>query len=215
VSDSDWYNPCSWGSTKTVYSTHYRTVNYTYANVHDSVSKLEDFVLETERNLYEASHKILDLASFKDEIKQAIKGLFDFSDENFDPQMILLPLGNAVDRITIPSIHLDLDHHINTIREQFDNSEVEGDEIEALRNEQARVVTLVMKEIAAEVHRSKKDMLAKLDKEEHAFIPSLTKDLHANVAQLKQDLKNREQSLQTYKQILNQLNTDLLSIVYE
>ena len=29
VSDSSWYNPLSWGSTKTASQTHYRTVNYT------------------------------------------------------------------------------------------------------------------------------------------------------------------------------------------
>ena len=209
-SDSDWYNPFSWGDTKTVYSTHYRTVNYTYANVHDAVLKLEDFVLETQTHLYNASSQFLDLDRFKEEIKQAVKDLFDFSDDDFDPQMILLPLGNAVDRITIPSIQLDLEHHINTIREQFDSTEVEGDEIASLRNEQARVVALVIKEIVTEMDRSKDNMLVSLSEEQEKFIPALTKDLYDSVKQLKDDLKNKEQSLASYEKILSQLSQDIV-----
>ena len=46
--------------------------------------------------------------------------------------MVLMPLNNAVERITIPAINLDLDHQINTIREQFNSGTVEGDEIAEL-----------------------------------------------------------------------------------
>ncbi|MGK0269447.1 MAG: hypothetical protein ACI88H_000078 [Cocleimonas sp.] len=209
VSDSDWYNPFSWGSTRSVSTTHYRTVNYTYANVQEAVGKLESFVVDTSKALFEASTRAISLDSFKQDIKASVKDMFDFSDDDFDPDMVLMPLSNAVERITIPVINLDLDKHINTIRQQFNNNEVEGDEISELRNEQARVVGLLLNDIAVELEACIKTMLSKLDHEEAEFVPSLTRDLIASVEQLKQDLAQKEQALATYDQVLSLVKQDL------
>ena len=209
VSDSSWYKPWTYGSTKTVYSTHTRTVNYTYANTQEAVNALEEFVVETGGRLYDASLKAVNLGLFRDEIKNAVKDLFDFSDDSFDPESVLLPLNNAVERITIPAVHLDLDHHINTIRQQFTSNEVQGDEINALRNEQARVVSLLLNDIAMELSRCKNAILSQLAEEELKFIPNLTKDLIEKVEQLKRDLENSEQSLARYQEILKEVEQDL------
>ncbi|MCA0936653.1 dynamin family protein [Vibrio alginolyticus] len=208
VSDSSWYNPLSWGRTKTVSSTSYRTVNYTYANVQDAVQQLEDFATETSERLYQSSSQAININQFKEDIKQAVKDLFDFSDPDFDPDMVLLPLSNAVDRITIPTISLDLDRHINSIRQQFSANEVEGDEILQLRNEQARVVGLLLTDITAEVEKCGADMLGKISREEQEFLPTLIGDLQANVDQLRADLENKEQALQEYNNILDMVEED-------
>lgn len=212
VSDSDWYNPFSWGRTKTVSSTNYRTVNYTYANVQDAVQKLEDFVVETSDRLYQSSSQAINIKQFREDIKQAVKGLFDFSDPDFDPEMILLPLSNSVDRITIPTISLDLDHHINSIRQQFSVNEVEGDEIQQLRTEQARVVSLLLTEITQEVNKCGSDMLGKISREEKEFLPTLIGDLESSVEQLRADLENKEQALKEYSDILEMLEEDKLQL---
>lgn len=208
VSDSDWYNPFSWGKTRTVSSTNYRTVNYTYANVQDAVQKLEDFVIETSDRLYQSSSQAINIDQFREDIKQAVKGLFDFSDPDFDPEMILLPLSNSVDRIMIPKISLDLDHHINSIRQQFTVNEVEGDEIQQLRAEQARVVSLLLTKITKEVCKCGDDMLGKISVEEKEFLPTLIGDLESNVEQLRADLENKEQVLNEYSDILEMVEED-------
>jgi len=209
VSNSSLLNPFSWGSTRTEYSTHTRTVNYTYANTQDAVNTLEEFAVETGQRLYDASLKAVNLDLFRDEIKKAVKDLFDFSDDSFDPESVLLPLNNAVERITIPAIQLDLDHHINTIRQQFSSNEVLGDEINALRTEQARVVVLLLNDIATELNRCKNGILSQLADEELKFVPNLTKDLIEKVAQLKRDLENSEQSLARYQEIISKVDQDL------
>ncbi len=209
VSDSKWYKPWSYGSTRTEYTTHSRTVNYTYANTQEAVNVLEEFVQDTGQHLYNASVKAINLDLFRDEIKKAVKDLFDFSDDSFDPESVLLPLSNAVERITIPAIQLDLDHHINTIRQQFTSNEVEGDQINALRNEQSRIVGLLLTDIGDELNRCQHSILKQLGEEEVNFIPNLTKDLVERVAQLKRDLENSEQALAGYQEIINEVSLDL------
>ncbi|HDY7664572.1 TPA: dynamin family protein [Vibrio vulnificus] len=212
VYDPELFSPSTWFSKKTVSSTSYRTVNYTYANVQDAVQKLEDFVVETSDRLYQSSSQAINIKQFREDIKQAVKGLFDFSDPDFDPEMILLPLSNSVDRITIPTISLDLDHHINSIRQQFSVNEVEGDEIQQLRTEQARVVSLLLTEITQEVNKCGSDMLGKISREEKEFLPTLIGDLESSVEQLRADLENKEQALKEYSDILEMLEEDKLQL---
>jgi Dynamin family. len=208
VYDPELFSPSTWFSKKTVSRTSYRTVNYTYANVQDAVQKLEDFVVETSDRLYQSSAQAININQFREDIKQAVKSLFDFSDPDFDPEMILLPLSNSVDRITIPTISLDLDHHINSIRQQFSVNEVEGDEIEKLREEQVRVVGVLLTEITQEVNRCGSDMLGRISNEEQEFLPSLIGDLQSNVEQLSLDLENKEHALKEYSDIIEMIEED-------
>lgn len=212
VSDSTWYKPSSWGATRTVTSTHYRTVNYTYASVHEAVSKLESFVVDTSKAIYDVSENAIQLGLFKQDIKASIKDMFDFTCDNFDPEMVLMPLNNAVERITIPAVNLDLDAHINTIRQQFSAEQVEGDDIAQLRTEQARVVALLLQDISVELKQCINQIVEKLAEEQSNFVPSLTKDLVASVEQLKQDLTHKEEVLKGYDDVLQKVNTDLATL---
>ncbi|EJL6794240.1 dynamin family protein [Vibrio alginolyticus] len=212
VYDPELFSPSTWFSRKTVASTKYRTVKYTYANVQDAVQKLEDFVIETSDRLYQVSSQAININQFREDIKHAVKGLFDFSDPDFDPEMILLPLSNSVDRIKISAISLDLDHHINSIRQQFSINEVEGEEIQKLRQEQARVVGLLLTEINEEVAKCSSEMLGKISKEEQKFLPTLIRDLESNVEQLRADLENKEQALKEYSDILQMVEEDKLKL---
>lgn len=209
VSDSSWYKPWSWGSTRTVYSTEYRTVHYSYANVQDAVDKLETFVYKTDEQLNRSVQEAVNIKQLQQDIKHVIKDMFDFSDESFDPEAILLPLENALTRITMPTISLDMDEHINTIRQQFTSTEVQDDNIAKLRQEQGRIVTVLLDAITREVDTSVTGILENLRGEEQSFIPELTKDLSAQIERLSEDLKDREQTLADYKAILQQLEQDI------
>ena len=209
VSTSKWYNPFSWGSTETVYETHYRTINYTYANVQGAVDKLETFIYKTDEQLNEASAEAVNLNQLKTDIKQVIKSMFDFSEEGFDPEAVLLPLETALARITMPYITLDLDHYIETIQQQFTSAEVENDDIARLRKEQARIIGLLLDEINSEVDKNVEHILNQLKQEESLFIPELTKDLKLQVERLREDLQHRQEQLNDYNEVLRLLAEDL------
>ncbi|PCM45928.1 dynamin family protein [Marinobacter sp. ANT_B65] len=211
VYDPGW-DPRTWFSTRTVTEHHTRTVNYTYANVQESVAMLEQFVVEVQQQLFDAASQAIPVEAFRQDIKSAVKGMFDFSDESFDPERVLLPLSNAVDRITIPAIHLNLDHHIKSVREQFVSPEVEGDEVQQLRNEQARVVAILLGDIAKELDSNIQAIAEKLTQQEQVFIPSLTRDLTDTVERLKHELKNKEATLERYGQIYDLLVADIAEL---
>lgn len=206
------FSPSTWFSKKTVYTTHYRTVNYMYANVNEAVNALEDFASEANRRLVNVTSSAIDLAQFREDIKAAMKGLLDFSSRDFDPEMILAPLSNALERITMPSIQLDLDKHIQAIRSRFSAGRVEGNEVEQLRSEQSRVVQLLIQDIEVEVDGCKRQLQNKLEQEQKDFLPKLTSDLRQRTAELEKAFANLEQTLAQYQEIERQIQQDLVAL---
>ena len=211
VSDSKWYNPFSWWSTRTESRTCYRTVNYLYANIHDAILHLEQFVHDADSQICKAVLNIVNIECFRNDIKDAIKGLFDFGAEDFDPEAVLIPLGNAVERITIPTIKLDVEHHINRVRNAFSGGEIRGDDLVKLRNEQDRTVNLILKDIAREIDSAARGIDEKFLLEKDKFIPELTGDMQKNVETLKKDLENKEKALKRYDEVLKKFKEDMAS----
>jgi hypothetical protein len=201
VSNSKWYNPFSWFSTRT----EYQTITYTYANVNEAVENIEEYIISSKKVLINAVKAIINIHKFKIDITDSIQGMFDFGDDDFDPDDILIPVENAVNRITIPSIEVNVDKHIDTIRDQFQSPEVRNDEINSLRREQARVVTLITKDLKVEVEESLEKITSKLNSIKNDFIPSLTKDLKTVIEDLAEQIKNREVYIKRYDEIITKL----------
>ncbi|TOP04034.1 hypothetical protein CGH23_24000, partial [Vibrio parahaemolyticus] len=80
------------------------------------------------------------------------------------------------------------------------------------RQEQARVVGLLLTEINEEVAKCSSEMLGKISKEEQKFLPTLIRDLESNVEQLRADLENKEQALKEYSDILQMVEEDKLKL---
>ncbi len=156
-------------------------------------NKLETFALETEKQRISALGQAVDIKRLRQEIKQLIREMFDFSADGFDPNAVMLPLENALSRLTVPAITMDMDQHINEVRRQFTSATVENDNIARLRQEQARVVAILVDQMSAEIDRNRSSMLATMKAEGETFIPALPHDLNNEVEQLGKDLKNRQQ----------------------
>jgi len=195
VSTSKWYKPWSWGSSET----RYYTVTYKYANVHEAIDQIEDYVMNSKDALRNAVKSIINLKQFKIDISESIKNLFDFSDDNFDPDDILIPIQNAVERITIPGFELDVEKHIESIRNNFKTSQVRDSEIQNLRNEQARVVGLILKDILKETNATLNSIVSHLTKIQNDFIPDLTKDLKNTASELSEQMKDKRKYLEKYR----------------
>ncbi|OQY12851.1 MAG: hypothetical protein B6I31_02400 [Desulfobacteraceae bacterium 4572_19] len=199
VSASRWFNPFSWGSTKT----ETEIITYTYANVHEAVEHIEDYVSESKKDLIKAVKEIVNIPKFSMDVTESIKGMFDFSDDNFDPDNILIPVENAVNRITIPAVQIDVDKHIEKIRDQFRSNEVRNDEVESLRREQARVVKLITNDIKIEVSATLEKNTTKLNQIKNNFIPTLTNDLEMMINELAKQIQHREEYLKKYDEIIS------------
>ena len=57
---------------------------------------IQNETIQSKKVLIKAVKEIVNIRQFKIDVTESIKDLFDFSDDNFDPDDILIPVENAV-----------------------------------------------------------------------------------------------------------------------
>ncbi len=192
------------------YETHRETVTYKYANVYDAVENLENFVMYAEEVIIKAVSTIIELPKFRKDIIESVRVMFDTSADDFDPDDILMPVTNAVNRITIPDVTLDVKKHINSIRTNFNSSEVRNDQIGALKDEMGRVLGLIIDDISRELKDISKRIDTSLENIKNSFIKDLVKDLTTTVDILKKQLLERENYKKQYEKLFEQIEKDII-----
>ena len=204
VSTSSWYNPFSWGSSRTEYETE--TIYYKYANVYDAIEQLEEFVTKSEINLSKTVENIIDIRTFRKEILQSIMGLFDMQDDAFDPSDIIDTLKNAVNRISIPDVEIDTSAHIETIRKNFSTSEVKNDQVDSLKQEVKRVLQMILTDMKKEINHQTEKIITELNLAKENFLPKLLQDSHEKAEMMKANRNELKKTLQDYDALINLLD---------
>lgn len=187
------------------------TETHEFANVHTAVEQLEMFVVDSEANISDKMKVIIDINKFRAELLQTIKDLFPLDDDSFNPMDILLPAENAVNRLTIPHVNLDVAKHIQSVRKNFKGREVRDDKISELRSAQADIVRLILGDINQEVGQIIENLKQKLDESKNEFIPELTKDINEQVESLRKQLEDKEKSTVAFEAAINTLQTAITS----
>ena len=202
-STSTWYNPLSWGSSKTVTETE--TIYYKYASVYDAIEQLEEFVIESESRLSKTVEGIINVDIFRKEILKSIMGLFDMQDDAFDPSDIMDTLKNAIKRITIPTVDIDTSSHIDTIRNNFSTGEVKDTQIDALKNEVKRVSGMILADMKREIEYQSKKILEGLESAKVNFLPKLMQESNEKLEVMKKHREELEATLESYEKVINLL----------
>lgn len=193
----------SWGrETKT------RTINYKYANVYEAIEQLENFVKDSELNIFKTVENIIDIKIFRKEILKSAFELFDVEDDNFDPSDILDTLQNAVSRISIPSVDLDTSIYIDKVRDNFSSSEVKDSEIDSLKKEARRVLNLILKDINEEIARQTQKIINELKDVKDGFMPKILSDFTDKLDKMKYNMQELEKTEKQYIELLSILKKE-------
>jgi hypothetical protein len=183
-------------------STTTETIYYKYANVYDAIEQLEEFVRESEVGISKTVENIIDIKLFRKEILQSIVGLFDMKDDAFDPNDIIDTLRNSVNRISIPNVDIDTSKHIETVRKNFSSSEVRDDEIDSLKEEVRRVLSIILKDMKEEVQNQTIKIIEELELAKEDFLPKLLSDSYEKLEQMKKNRDELEATLHNYQELM-------------
>ncbi len=192
--------------------THYTTTTYTFASVYDAVERLEQYAMDSTVRLREEIGTLIDIRKFKRDLINNIENVFDFSDDDFEPNDILLPVKNAVNRITIPTVDIDVDQHIDRIRNSFSSAVVRDGGVGELKRQQFEVARRIMLDIKEAIQQSRSDVVNKLQKVKNEFLPKILEDIDADLRQTREQLMEREKYVQEYEKLSSLLSTMLQQI---
>lgn len=201
VKTSSWTNLwgfCPWG-----YETRSRTITYHYADAHEAISQVEEYLFKAEKKLKQAICELIDTTTLKKDIQEALIKLFDLGDPNLDAENdIRIPVCRAIAKITVPEVELGNSDYTKEITSKFSGGRVCESKIETLHTAQKNAISAVLKSFEAAVSKEQTRVVAILGKTQREFIDDLTKDIVTDLDKLKKELKERENNLKRYDELL-------------
>jgi hypothetical protein len=204
VSSSKWYNPFSWGSTETKRN----VIDYNYINTLEVVERLEDFILNSEKEIKKTIINIVDLEKFKKQLIKTVIENFDLGNENFNKNEILIPIRKELSKISIPNVNIDVSKYIKNINSEFSGM-VKDDNINELKRLQAESIRNVINDMESIVNNKSKEIANSFKVAGNNFIDNVLKDSKDKLDETKQQISQKEKYLGEYSKLNKTLADDI------
>lgn len=203
VSDSIWYKPWTWGSTRTEYYTD--TVSYDYLNAADAIEQVRDFGAQCADQMRSHINRLISPHELKSSLSNALLKHLDTKSDHFDPALFRSTLEAAINRLSMPTLRLSLGDATSII--PFSGQIKERDEIEMLRRYLDEALGNVFDRLEKQLDKGINQVLAQLEALQTSLKEVLTRNLRSELEQVRQGLQHKEQELADYDELLTRLST--------
>jgi Dynamin family len=200
VSVSRWYNPFSWGDTETRYSSS--TVSYEYIATSDVIEKLVQYSNESTASLQHKFNQVVNLNTFRTDLKSALLSALDTSSEGFDPAEFRSLLEGTLDRIALPELEISLGNVSEAISSSFSGEVRDSDRMTALQQTHKDTVESIRIRLLASFKEAVQVLNKQLDGVQQSLARELAQDLQAERKQLKTAFADKDRELVIYAEII-------------
>jgi len=185
---------------------HYtRTIVTNSTNVQETISGIRQYVVRSKDLINSEFDKLFNLNMMKKQITNEVTSAFDLVDEEFNEQEILLPLNSALSRITIPKIELEAAKYDQKLTNEFTSSIVKNEDISRLMLTQDRIMAEISKDITKILDEKAKDIDKLLMIQANTFVDNIEYQLRDNVKKVQALLTDKENSLEKYNNLIEQI----------
>lgn len=190
---------------------HWEEVIHTHsAEVSDVDENMRKYCLNCLQMVNSSFRNLLKIAALKDSVKAAVMGAFEQSDKEFDENKILIPLENALTRITLPSIDLSLEPYEAMLDENLggivSSGAVKNDEIPLLKRAQDKVLKRMSEDIMEKIREQGIAIDNNLQKQAAIFVDTIVEQLEGNQKKLEQMLQDKQASLEKLDLFLREIS---------
>lgn len=202
VSTSKWWNPFSWGSSETRYTT--RTINYQYVSASEAASQVRDFAYECVNSIQDAFDQIISIRQIKATLKKALLDHLPVDSQDFDPTFFRNIIDGEIDQITIPELNLSCDHLVQNITQNF-QGEVTGSNIDRLKETLAQTVAEIFNNLVTDYGQKTEVIIHAVENLRDSLGSRLTERLTADLSKVEEEFAHKEQNIALYKALLAEI----------
>lgn len=207
VSTSTWYKPWSWGSTSTEYRT--RSINYDYVSVADVIDQITSFAYECVSDIEYNFEKLVNPNDIKAKLRQSLLDNLDTESADFDPAQFRNLLNQAISRIEIPELSLDIGDAGSKISKNF-TGEVRTESDKAnLKLQLQESLRQTFNDLNADFVATVTIVIDSLSEIKNNLSNSLTQSMQNELQQLREDLQNQQAVMSSYKDLMEIIDTEL------
>ena len=205
VSDSKWYKPWTWGSSRTVYST--RSVSYDYMKASEAVEQVNHFSRNCVEQIQYAFGKLIAPNELKMKLRASLlESVQQSQSDDFDPVLFKSLLESFVGELCLPVLMLDSGDHAAIIANQFQGQVTDASQMDSLRRQLASALSQVLGHLRQQFDREFTQVEAQLqqagDNLEQKLMLKVNEQLDAIALQMR-DKKSKLAEYQTLQQALS------------
>ncbi len=192
-----WKSTEHWSETVTTHS----------AEVKDAEENIRQYYYACFKMINEAFREVVGIESLKDNVKSTVMGAFDRADKEFDENKIIMPLENALNRITLPEISLDLSEYESLLDQKLGGvafgGVVKNDNIPALKRAQDQVIDAMSREFIDMIKKQGTAIDSNLQKQSAIFIDNIVNQLEENQKKLEELIQDKQSNIQKLEQFID------------
>lgn len=164
------------------------------------VSNIQQYASKCQTYVNEEFRQIFNKEQFAQNVKEVVLLAFHKSGREFDPDDILLPLRNVLEKISIPHMELDYTRYIDEVDANFKSGYAENEEIHRLKSLQTRLLNEIEKVLEEKLEIALSNISKELREQAVHFADDIEGKLCSELEKLQGQVKERERYIAEYIQ---------------
>jgi len=189
-----------WG--REVTTEHYSTT-YTYLAASDALENIRNFSYEACSEIESAFTKAVDIKRVKQRLLSTILENFDTSDENFDINSFRHIVEMTLNRIEFPVFKLDVSEYISSVSSRFSGEIRDSSKRAELQKTVSDTIDKVFDKISEQFLKETVTFKSKINGIKTGFENELLKNINDEYDKIQNQLKNKEQEIEKYINVLD------------
>ena len=179
------------------------------ADVSDVDDNIRNYIINCMQIINANYKRLIDIDKFKNQVKETVIRAFDSSDKEFDESKILIPLENALARITLPSIDIKKEEYEKMldglIGSFVSRGSVKNDDIPQLKRAQDKVLSKISEDVVSLIKSQGDEMDRMLVSQGALFVDSIVNQLEKNQKKLEIMIRDKQQSMKKFEDFLDSI----------
>lgn len=164
------------------------------------VSNIQQYAAKCQTYVNAEFQQIFNKEQFAQGIKEVVLTAFQKSGREFDPDDILLPLRNVLDKISIPHMELDYTWYIDEVETNFKKGYAENEDIHRLKSLQTRLLNEIEKAMGEKLSTALTAISKALQEQAIHFADEIEGKLCSELEKLQGQVAERETYISKYEQ---------------
>ena len=191
---------------------HWEETIYTnIAEVSDVEHNIRNYRNNSVKMINDRFKELLKIEELKNHIKSTVMSAFEKADKDFNEDRILIPLDNALNKITLPQIDIQMESYEamldSMLSDIVSKGAVKNDDIPELKVAQDKILNKLADDIEKQIKKQGEEIELNLKEQAADFIDSIVNELKNNQEKLETLLKDKQESIKRLECFVNDIIT--------
>lgn len=207
VSTSKWYNPFSWGSSRTEYYTYEE--HYSYMNASDAVDNLRKYSVDAVNEIESVFSDAIEVKEMKRKLLNVIINNFDMGSEKYDSSLFRILIEKTVNNIEFPIVKIDISSAMKGITAKFSGEITSPTDKASLSEALANAVSRIYSEMSDKMTSTVKSFKEEMTRIQEELQTSMLENINEEFNDILAKYEDKENEIDKIGDYISKLKAEL------